>query len=54
VIYLEGNSLGDLPRNVPARVSAAVEREWGEALIKSRNEHGWFHLQHKIGWRLMN
>jgi len=27
VIYLDGNSLGVLPRNVMARVKAAVERE---------------------------
>ncbi len=52
VIYLDGNSLGVLPRNVPARVKAAVEREWGETLIKSWNEHGWFHLPQKIGNRL--
>ena len=52
VIYLDGNSLGVLPRNVPARVMAAVEREWGETLIKSWNEHGWFHLPQKIGARL--
>ncbi len=52
VIYLDGNSLGVLPRNVPARVQAAVEREWGETLIKSWNEHGWFHLPQKIGGRL--
>ena len=52
VIYLDGNSLGVLPRNVPARVMAAVEREWGETLIKSWNEHGWSHLPQKIGARL--
>ena len=52
VIYLDGNSLGVLPRNVPARVMAAVEQEWGETLIKSWNEHGWFHLPQKIGNRL--
>ena len=52
LIYLDGNSLGVLPRNVSARVMAAVEREWGETLIKSWNEHGWFHLPQKIGARL--
>ena len=52
VIYLDGNSLGVLPRNVMARVKAAVEQEWGETLIKSWNEHGWFHLAQTIGARL--
>ena len=52
VIYLDGNSLGVLPKNVSQRVTAAVEQQWGETLIKSWNEHGWFHLPHKIGNRL--
>ena len=52
MIYLDGNSLGALPRNVSARVTAAVEKQWGETLIKSWNEHGWFHLPQKIGNRL--
>ena len=52
VIYLDGNSLGVLPRNVPARVKAAMEQEWGETLIRSWNEHGWFDLPQKIGNRL--
>ena len=52
MIYLDGNSLGVLPRNVLARVRAAVEQEWGETLIKSWNVHGWFHLAQKIGARL--
>ena len=52
MIYLDCNSLGALPRNVSARVTAAVEKQWGETLIKSWNEHGWFHLPQKIGNRL--
>ena len=52
IIYLDGNSLGVLPRNVSKRVTEAVERQWGETLIKSWNEHGWFHLPQKIGNRL--
>ena len=52
VIYLDGNSLGALPKNVSKRVTAAVEQQWGETLVKSWNEHGWFHLPQKIGNRL--
>ncbi len=52
LIYLDGNSLGVLPRNVAARVADAVSRQWGETLIKSWNEHGWFHLAQKVGDRI--
>lgn len=52
LIYLDGNSLGVLPRNVPARVKDVAEKQWGETLIKSWNEHGWFHLPQKVGDRI--
>ncbi len=34
VIYLDGNSLGVLPRATAARVAQAVTHEWGHDLIK--------------------
>ena len=52
LIYLDGNSLGVLPRNVPARIKDVAERQWGETLIKSWNEHGWFNLPQKVGNRI--
>ncbi|MCA3554855.1 kynureninase [Aestuariivirga sp.] len=52
LIYLDGNSLGVLPVNVPARLAEVAARQWGETLIKSWNEHGWFHLPRKIGDRI--
>lgn len=52
MIYLDGNSLGVLPVNVPARVADVAQKQWGETLIKSWNEHGWFHLPQKIGDRI--
>ena len=52
LIYLDGNSLGVLPRNVPARVQAVAEKQWGETLVKSWNEHGWSHLPQKVGGRI--
>ncbi len=52
MIYLDGNSLGVLPVNVPARVADVATRQWGETLIKSWNEHGWFHLAQKVGDRI--
>ena len=44
VIYLDGNSLGALPRATPARVAAVIEAEWGRGLIRSWNEAGWIGL----------
>jgi len=48
-IYLDGNSLGVLPRATPARVAQAVTREWGNDLIKSWNSAGWFTLPQRVG-----
>ncbi len=35
VIYLDGNSLGALPRATAARLAQVVDVEWGEGLIRS-------------------
>ncbi|MEC8106029.1 MAG: kynureninase [Pseudomonadota bacterium] len=52
VIYLDGNSLGALPRNVAARVASTLEREWGHGLIRSWNEAGWIDLPARVGARI--
>ena len=49
VIYLDGNSLGVLPRATPERVAQAVTQEWGQDLIKSWNTAGWFTLPQRVG-----
>lgn len=49
MIYLDGNSLGVMPKAAPARVKHAVDVEWGRDLITSWNKHGWFHLPRVIG-----
>ena len=49
VIYLDGNSLGALPRAVPARVAQVVAQEWGRDLIQSWNTAGWFELPRRVG-----
>jgi kynureninase len=41
VIYLDGNSLGPMPRHVPARLEHVVRTEWAEGLIRSWNDAGW-------------
>jgi kynureninase len=52
VIYLDGNSLGALPRATPERVRRAVEAEWGQGLIASWNTAGWIDLPRRLGDRL--
>jgi kynureninase len=48
-IYLDGNSLGVLPRATPARVAQVVRDEWGEHLIESWNRAGWIDLPQRVG-----
>lgn len=52
VIYLDGNSLGALPKAAPARVAEIVEKEWGEGLIKSWSEAGWYSKPVELGDRI--
>lgn len=52
MIYLDGNSLGAMPRAAPARAGDVVTREWGADLIKSWNSAGWFDLPVKLGDKL--
>ena len=52
VIYLDGNSLGALPKATPAAVQRVVEQEWGEGLIRSWNSAGWFDMASRIGGKI--
>ena len=52
VIYLDGNSLGAMPRATAARVREVVELEWGHDLIRSWNIHGWIDIQKRIGAKI--
>jgi kynureninase len=49
VIYLDGNSLGVLPKSTAARVQQVVQQEWGVDLIRSWNTAGWMDLPQRIG-----
>ena len=51
VIYLDGNSLGPLPRATVAATSGVVERAWGERLIRSWNE-GWIDAPQRLGGKI--
>ena len=52
VNYLDGNSLGALPRSVAERVAQTVRQEWGEGLIRSWNAAGWYEAPGRIGAKL--
>ena len=49
VIYLDGNSLGALPKSTPGRLAATIAEEWGEGLITSWNAAGWVAAPQRIG-----
>ena len=51
LIYLDGNSLGRLPRASVRRVAEVVEEEWGRRLIRGWGE-GWFTAGERIGGKL--
>ena len=52
VIYLDGNSLGALPRAAVARQSVVVEEEWGSELIRSWNTRGWIEAPQRVGAKI--
>src|SRR6185295_7298045 len=52
VVYLDGNSLGALPRATAARLAEVIEREWGERLVRSWNESGWIELPARVAARI--
>ena len=48
-IYLDGNSLGALPRRVVARMQTAITEEWGKGLIRSWNDSDWYLAPQRAG-----
>jgi kynureninase len=52
VIYLDGNSLGALPRATQERIAELIEREWGRDLITSWNKHHWIEMPRRLGDKL--
>ncbi|WP_434053475.1 MAG: kynureninase [Roseibium sp.] len=52
VIYLDGNSLGVLPKHVPDRIADVIATEWGTSLIRAWNTHSWIDLPQRTGDRI--
>jgi kynureninase len=51
-IYLDGNSLGALPKATSPHLFDVIERQWGEDLITSWNKHGWIEWPQRVAARL--
>jgi kynureninase len=49
VLYLDGNSLGALPKKTAARLQRIVAEEWGRDLIRSWNAHDWIRYPRRVG-----
>ncbi len=52
VIYLDGNSLGPLPKKATDKVANMMQSEWGEMLIGAWNEAKWMDLSKSVGNRI--
>jgi kynureninase len=52
LIYLDGNSLGALPRRTAGRVAETIENQWGEGLVGSWNAHDWIGAPARIGAKI--
>lgn len=52
IIYLDGNSLGALPRDAERRVRAVMTHQWGQDLIKSWNLHDWISAPARVGAKI--
>ena len=52
IVYLDGNSLGALPKATSPHLFDVVESQWGEDLITSWNKHGWIEWPQRIAAKL--
>ena len=52
VVYLDGNSLGPLPRGAIERARHVIGKEWGRELIRAWNTAGWMALPQHVGDRI--
>lgn len=52
IIYLDGNSLGPMPRAAAGVLNRTIEQEWGQDLVRSWNTAGWFDMPVRLGDRV--
>jgi kynureninase len=51
-IYLDGNSLGALPRAASEAVGALIDQQWGPSLIRGWLAHGWIDAPARVGGKI--
>jgi kynureninase len=51
-IYLDGNSMGRLPRAALPRLQEMAEHEWGTILVRGWTESGWMESPTRVGDRV--
>jgi kynureninase len=52
VVYLDGNSLGALPKATAGHMRDLIRREWGQDLIRSWNVNGWMDMPARVGGKI--
>ncbi|MGB1208369.1 MAG: kynureninase [Paracoccaceae bacterium] len=52
LVYMNGNSLGPLPRTATDRVATAMQDQWGDMLITAWNRAGWMDMPRRVGDRI--
>lgn len=52
VVYLDGNSLGCLPKSTPGRLATVIREEWGRDLIRSWNTADWINAPRRVGAKI--
>jgi kynureninase len=52
LVYLDGNSLGALPRSTSPHLLDVIEGQWGKDLITSWNRHGWIDWPQRVAAKL--
>src|SRR5258708_38711096 len=51
LIYLDGNSLGRLPKRTADRMRQVIDVQWGQRLIRGWGE-GWFDAPQRLGGKI--
>ncbi len=52
ILYLDGNSLGAMPKAARERVRRELDENWGRELIRAWNSAGWIDMPARIGDRI--